>query len=75
MTYTPVIDTLQTRLCYDKKLSQKKERIKSKYTKNGQFNMTYEEYIAQEDLAREEEQADDQCFLTNQPEGQFVRGH
>ncbi|MDY5075484.1 MAG: hypothetical protein SPE88_01710 [Paludibacteraceae bacterium] len=39
------------------------------------FPMTYEDYIAQENLALEEEQADDQCFLTNQPEGQFVRGH
>ena len=37
--------------------------------------MTYEEYIAQENTAREKEMADDQCFLTNQPEGQFVRGH
>ena len=37
--------------------------------------MTYEEYITQEDLAREEELLEDQCFLTNQPEGQFVRGH
>ena len=37
--------------------------------------MTYEEYIRQEDLAREEELLEDQYFLTNQPEGQFVRGH
>ena len=37
--------------------------------------MTYEEYITQEDLAREEELLEAQCFLTNQPEGQFVRGH
>ena len=37
--------------------------------------MTYEEYITQEDLAREEELLEDQCFLANQPEGQFVRGH
>lgn len=37
--------------------------------------MTYEEYIAQENLAREEELSDDQCFLANQPERQFVRGH
>ena len=34
--------------------------------------MTYEEYIAQENLALEEEQADDQCFLTNQPTNRKV---
>lgn len=37
--------------------------------------MTYEEYIAQQQLAIDEEQPDDSCFLTDQPEGQFVRGH
>ena len=37
--------------------------------------MTYEEYIAQEEQARREEQQDDCCFVSNQPEGQFVRGH
>jgi hypothetical protein len=37
--------------------------------------MAYEEYIAQEKLAIEEEQSEEACFLTNQPEGQFVRGH
>ena len=36
--------------------------------------MTYEDYIAQQQQALEEEQSDDCCFLTNQPEGQFVRG-
>ena len=39
------------------------------------MNMTYDEYIAQQQLAAEEEQLDDRCFLINQPEGQFVRGH
>ena len=37
--------------------------------------MTYEDYIAQEQQAMEEEQGDNSCFLANQPEGQFVRGH
>ena len=36
--------------------------------------MTYEEYIAQQQQAIDE-QSDDACFLENQPEGQFVRGH
>ena len=37
--------------------------------------MSYEEYIAQEEQARAEEQMEDSCFVTNEPEGQFVRGH
>ena len=37
--------------------------------------MTYDEYIAQEQQAINEEQRDDNCFLEYQPEGQFVRGH
>ena len=37
--------------------------------------MTYEEYLAQEQLAMEEEQNEESCFLEYQPEGQFVRGH
>ena len=37
--------------------------------------MTYEDYIAQQQQALEEEQSDDCCILTNQPEGQFVRGY
>ncbi len=37
--------------------------------------MTYKEYIAQQQQAIEEEQPDDRCFLADQPEGQFVRGH
>lgn len=37
--------------------------------------MTYDEYIAQEQLAEQEEQQDDACFLENQAEGVFVRGH
>ena len=37
--------------------------------------MTYDEYIAQEQQAMDEEQRDDSCFLEYQPEGQFVRGH
>ena len=37
--------------------------------------MTYEEYIAQQQQAIDEEQQDDSCFLEYQPEGQFVRGH
>ena len=39
------------------------------------MSMTYEEYIAQEQIAMEEEQQDDSCFVEYQPEGQFVRGH
>jgi len=38
------------------------------------MGMTYDEYIAQQRKAMEE-QSDDVCFLENQPEGQFVRGH
>ena len=37
--------------------------------------MTYDEYIAQQQQAIDEEQPDDCCFLEYQPEGQFVRGH
>ncbi len=37
--------------------------------------MTYEEYIRQEQMAIDEEQSDDCCFIECQPEGQFVRGH
>ena len=37
--------------------------------------MTYDEYIAQQQRAIDEEQQDDSCFLTEHPEGQFVRGH
>ena len=37
--------------------------------------MTYDDYIAQQRQAMEEEQTDNSCFLTAQPEGQFVRGH
>jgi len=37
--------------------------------------MTYEEYLNQEQTAMEEEQNEDCCFVTYQPEGQFVRGH
>ena len=36
--------------------------------------MTYDEYIAQQQQAIDEEQQDS-CFLEYQPEGQFVRGH
>lgn len=37
--------------------------------------MTYDEYIAQQQQAMDEEQRDDSFFLEYQPEGQFVRGH
>ena len=37
--------------------------------------MTYDEYIAQQQQAIDEEQQEDSCFLEYQPEGQFVRGH
>ena len=39
------------------------------------MSMTYEEYIAEQEQAMREEQRDDSCFLNDQPEGQFVRGH
>lgn len=37
--------------------------------------MTYEEYLRQQQQAIDEERSDDKCFLSDQPEGQFVRGH
>ena len=37
--------------------------------------MSYEEYLKQQQQAIDEEQSDGRCFLTEQPEGQFVRGH
>lgn len=37
--------------------------------------MTYEEYIRRQTVAQEEEQRDDCCFMENQAEGVFVRGH
>lgn len=36
--------------------------------------MTYEEYLEQENQAREEETPDDRCY-PEEPEGQFVRSH
>ena len=39
------------------------------------FVMTYDEYIAQQQQAIDEERQDDSCFLEYQHEGQFVRGH
>ena len=49
---------------------QREVKIRSSET-----HMTYDEYIAQEQQAMDEEQRDDSCFLEYQPEGQFVRGH
>jgi hypothetical protein len=37
--------------------------------------MTYDDYIAQQQQAIEEEHSDESCFFAVQPEGQFVRGH
>ncbi len=37
--------------------------------------MTYDEYIAQQQQAMDEEQRDDSCFTADVPECQFVRGH
>ncbi len=37
--------------------------------------MTYDEYIAQEQQAIDEEHNDESCFLAETPECQFVRGH
>lgn len=37
--------------------------------------MTYDEYIAQQQQAIDEEQQDDRCFIADVPECQFVRGH
>lgn len=38
-------------------------------------NMTYEEYIREQQTAFAEEHSDKCCFLENQAEGVFVRGH
>ncbi len=45
------------------------------FQQNRVAEMTYEEYISQEQQAMEEEQREDSCFVEYQPEGQFVRGH
>ncbi len=37
--------------------------------------MTYEEYIQEQEIAFAEEHNDECCFLDNQAEGVFVRGH
>lgn len=37
--------------------------------------MTYDEYIRQQEIAIAEERQDDACFVENQAEGVFVRGH
>ena len=37
--------------------------------------MTYEEYIREQQTAFAEEHSDKCCFLENQAEGIFVRGH
>ena len=37
--------------------------------------VTYDEYIAQQQQAIDEEQQDDSCFIADVPECQFVRGH
>ena len=37
--------------------------------------MTYEEYITEQQTAFSEEHSENGCFLENQAEGIFVRGH
>jgi hypothetical protein len=37
--------------------------------------MTYEEYIQEQLTALAEEHSDEHCFVENQAEGVFVRGH
>ena len=37
--------------------------------------MTYEEYITEQQTAFSEEHLENCCFLENQAEGIFVRGH
>ena len=37
--------------------------------------MTYEEYILEQQTALAEEHSDEHCFVENQAEGVFVRGH
>lgn len=37
--------------------------------------MTYEEYIQEQETAFSEEHSENSCFLENQAEGIFVRGH
>lgn len=37
--------------------------------------MTYEEYIQEQQAAFAEEHSDECCFVDNQTEGVFVRGH
>ncbi len=37
--------------------------------------MTYNEYLSQQEAAAREEEREDSCFLDNQAEGVFVRGH
>ncbi len=51
-----------------------KEEYAPAHTAEHLQSMTYEEYLAQQQ-AIGEEQSDDSCFLTDLPEGQFVRGH
>ena len=52
-----------------------KEEYAPAHTAEHLQSMTYEEYLKQQQQAIDEEQSDDSCFLTEQPEGQFVRGH
>ena len=37
--------------------------------------MTYEEYIREQQTTFNEEHSDECCFVDNQAEGVFVRGH
>lgn len=37
--------------------------------------MTYEEYLQEQEIAFTEEHTDECCFIDNQAEGVFVRGH
>ena len=37
--------------------------------------MTYEEYIQEQQTALAEEHSDEHCFVENQAEDVFVRGH
>jgi hypothetical protein len=37
--------------------------------------MTYKEYIQEQETAFSEEHSENSCFLENQAEGIFVRGH
>ena len=51
------------------------KEISKLYIVKSHIALTYEEYIHEQQTAFAEEHSDECCFVENQAEGVFVRGH